>query len=243
MEKNVKLVIPVKKSASDGILAIIEYVKAKELANGKSAKDLTNTYMFKGSYALATLIKNFYRDEVSFVCFDVANADANTTLEHACVVLKKKNAEPEYFDINGKKSLDEMRKYVARAAKSTVKNVEVKDGYFYAITSTTVPMFNEIERAGKPAKTTTVVKAEPAKKVATKTASTKAPAKATKPAAKKTVETKKPAAKKPVAKTTKAAAKPATKVVAKKPAAKPAAKKATTAKKPVAKKPATKAKK
>ena len=242
MEKNVKLVIPVKKSASDGILAIIEYVKAKELANGKSAKDLTNTYMFKGSYALATLIKNFYRDEVSFVCFDVANADANSTLEHACVVLKKKNAEPEYFDINGKKSLDEMRKYVARAAKSTVKNVEVKDGYFYAITSTTVPMFNEIERAGKQAKTATVAKAEPAKKPATKAVAKKAPAKAAKPAVKKPVATK-TAAKKPVAKTTKAAVKPATKVVAKKPAAKPAAKKATTAKKPVAKKPATKAKK
>ena len=216
MDKNVKLVIPVKKSASDGILAIIEYVKAKELANGKSAKDLTNTYMFKGSYALATLIKNFYRDEVSFVCFDVANADTNSTLEHACVVLKKKNTEPAYFDINGKKTLDEMRKYVARAAKSTIKNVEVKDGYFYAITSTTVPMFNEIERAGAPAKATTAVKAEPAKKTVAKTA-----------------------AKKPVAKTTKATAKPATKTVAKK----PATKKATAAKKPVAKKTATKAKK
>lgn len=233
-KKTNKLVIAASKPAEEGILAIINYLKEKEIANGKKEKAILSNYLFENSYAVATLIKHYY-DNVTFAVFDVVNTTTNAKMEHACVVLAKKN-ETVYFDINGKKSLDEMKKFVARQAKASVKNVEVKEGYFYAITSVTNALFNEIER-NVPAKANAkkVVAKAPTKNVASK-ATAKSNTKVAKQPAKKPVATKKTVAK--TATKTNTTKKVAAKTVAKKPATtktvKPVAKK-TTAKKVVSK--------
>ena len=58
MDKKIKLTIPAKQSVEDGILSIIDYLKEKERANGKSAKEILARYSFGKSYSVATLIKN-----------------------------------------------------------------------------------------------------------------------------------------------------------------------------------------
>lgn len=235
MDKKIKLTIPAKQSVEDGILSIIDYLKEKERANGKSAKEILARYSFGKSYSVATLIKNFYKDEVSFAVFSTIDENGKP-VEHACVVYNKKvgkTSEELYFDINGKKTRDEMKRFVARSAKTTAKNVAVRVGYFFAITNVTNTVMGEIERKTKQVKEKVQpVAVEPVKvsklsaknvkpatttatKSATKTASAKPVAKKSeaKTSARATTKTAKPVAKKTATSTstkTAKASKPAT---------------------------------
>ena len=235
-KKTKKVTIASSKPVEEGILTVVNHLLAKEQANGKNAKAIANDYTFANSFSVATLIKHYF-DEVSYAIFSVASTESKEVIEHACVVLEKK-ADTFYFDINGKKTLDEMKKFVAKRAKASYKNVEVKEGFFYAITSVTNAVFNEIERAKSAKKAAIKAPTKPVSKPASKPAKAVATKKTTvvakKPVAKTTTKAaskntnKKPVAK-ASAKTTKTAVKPATKT-----SAKPVAKKTTA-------KPATKA--
>ncbi len=205
MNNDVKLVIPASKSVEDGILSIIDYVKEKERASGKLVKEVVANYILERSYSLATLIKNYYKDEVKFAIFSAEDANTHKHIEHACVVFKNNDLD-SYFDINGKKSLDQMKRYIAKMANTTIKNVDVKDGYFFAITNVTNQMFKEIAR--NHGKEKQVAHPSSAKKAATTTKTAKSTKTATKSSAKtsaKKVSTKTASktTKKPAAKTTK----------------------------------------
>ena len=237
MDKKIKLTIPAKQSVEDGILSIIDYLKEKERANGKSAKEILARYSFGKSYSVATLIKNFYKDEVSFAVFSTIDENGKP-VEHACVVYNKKvgkTSEELYFDINGKKTRDEMKRFVARSAKTTAKNVAVRVGYFFAITNVTNTVMGEIERKTKQVKEKVQPVAVEPVKVSKLSAKNVKPATttATKPATKSATKTATKSATKSATKT--ASAKP----VAKKSEAKTSARATTKTAKPVAKKTET----
>lgn len=236
MDKKIKLTIPAKQSVEDGILSIIDYLKEKERANGKSAKEILAKYSFGKSYSVATLIKNFYKDEVSFAVFSTIDENGKP-VEHACVVYNKKvgkTSEELYFDINGKKTRDEMKRFVARSAKTTAKNVAVRVGYFFAITNVTNTVMGEIERKTKQVKEKVQPVAVEPVKVSKLSAKNVKPATttATKPATKSATKTAsaKPVAKKSEAKTSAGATTKTAKPVAKKTATSTATKTAKASK-------------
>lgn len=114
-------------ATEENILKIIKHIKDIETAEGLTQQEIEHKYTCGYCSSLVEMVQHFL-PQCRYICFWSAD-----DIAHFCIGIErqgsssKEHRDLDYFDINGKKSFDEMAQWLAKEFNGDIRGIRTRE--------------------------------------------------------------------------------------------------------------------